>query len=458
MNTVTSPIRYGYVFTLLLLLGAVTYVTAFHSDRIPDTQALLGLLTIVLGLFPALIACGIEEERRLIPLMPLHGIFYAVAYGVPVFSAETFWRSVPEETVTKAIFLTCAGVAVMYLGYYGSRRFMQRIREIRLPQNVSEGRLAAIGWGFLGVYLLFQYLPILSRLPSVGQLQEPLGYISTGILFCLSLQDRLKKFQKTILIFVVVPALFVSKLATGSLGPVMGLALFLSILYWQVKRRIPWLLVVPTILFLLLANPLKGEYRNRIWYGGEAIASHTDKALVYLDLMYNHYVEGVGRVQDNTSNMNRISCISTLAYVIHSTPDPVPYWMGGSYTTLFTSFIPRFMWPSKPEARIGQEFGHRYRLLGANDLTTSFNLPWLPEFYANFGGYGVIAGMFMVGILFRFLVQKFSVRQATVVENVLGLTLVFRLYFAESNFALMVGGIFLTFVTFYITLTLLCRN
>jgi len=60
-------------------------------------------------------------------------------------------------------------------------------------------------------------------------------------------------------------------------------------------------------------------------------------------------------------------------------PDPVPYWGGKTYRPLFTSFIPRAIYPDKTEERVGSEFGRRYGFLSQDDLHISINLPWLPS-------------------------------------------------------------------------------
>jgi hypothetical protein len=66
--------------------------------------------------------------------------------------------------------------------------------------------------------------------------------------------------------------------------------------------------------------------------------------------------------------------------------------------------------------------------------------------------------MILVGTAFRFLVQKLGNPQASPVEYVLGLTLIFQLFYAESNLALMWGGLFLSFVAFYLVLRLAGRR
>ena len=63
--------------------------------------------------------------------------------------------------------------------------------------------------------------------------------------------------------------------------------------------------------------------------------------------------------------------------------------------------------------------------------------------------------MFAVGVLFRFLVQKFSASVSRRIEYVLGISLTFSLFYAESNFALMAGGVLLTYIAFFVLLRLL---
>jgi hypothetical protein len=112
------------------------------------------------------------------------------------------------------------------------------------------------------------------------------------------------------------------------------------------------------------------------------------------------------------------------------------------------------MWPGKPQENFGNEWAKWYRLLGPSDFATSYNLPWLPEFYMNFGLFGVLVGMFMVGLFFRFLSVKFCSRTDSAVEFLIGLVLTFQLFAAESNLSLMMGSLIPIFVTLYLTMRL----
>lgn len=69
---------------------------------------------------------------------------------------------------------------------------------------------------------------------------------------------------------------------------------------------------------------------------------------------------------------------------------------------------PRFLWTNKPVTNgFGNEFGRAYDILAADDYTTSIGLTVLGDWYINFGLFGIILGMFILGIFFRFIFSSF---------------------------------------------------
>jgi len=300
-------------------------------------------------------------------------------------------------------------------------------------------------------------VPGIAALPSLGQLSAPLGYISAGLLFALALDNALSK-RQLIFFLLVIAFNLVNRTLTGSLAQTVSFVVFFGIIFWSKKRIIPWYLIIITFLFIVIFNPVKSKYREYTWGNPrETELSYIDKINLFHKATLDYYSgENLfSAASADTSTVNRLAHISIFAYVVDLTPSAVPYWMGDSYQTLWSSFIPRVLWPGKPKATVGQEFGHRYYLLGPEDESTSFNLPWLVEFYANFGTAGVVGGMFVVGLLFRFLVQKFSVPSTRRIEYIFGISIIFGLWYAESNLALMVGGVLLTYLAFVFLLRVL---
>ena len=205
----------------------------------------------------------------------------------------------------------------------------------------------------------------------------------------------------------------------------------------------------------VLLNDVKFEYRGRVSLAELDTRDVWTKVTTLAEVLNERYGGRQGAPADAAvSSVNRLGHIVVLAYVVETTPATVPFWGGETYSFLLASVIPRFLWPDKPEAGFGNEFGRRYGFLHPRNYDTTINVPWLAEFYMNFGTAGVMVGMALVGAGFRFLVQKLGRPPTSPAEYVLGLSLVFQLFYAESNLALMWGGLLLTFISLYLTLRL----
>jgi len=445
------------IFACLLLALYAAFIQDYET--ITQVQACYATLIVMLGAFPSLVSMISRRETGLLPLMQLHGLFYSIIFGLPVFSSKMNWSRVNSAVITDTLVMTILGLISLYVGYYASRGLYSRtLRPIQFLNNVPLERRIWIAWILYGMNMLFQLVPALGSLPSVGQLSTPLGYLSTGILFLLAVDNVVSKKHLVILTVAIVFSLTI-KLLSGSLAQAVFLLVFLGILYWAKKRALPWGFIFISCFIAIMLNPIKHNYREytRVVVDSQP-QSYLYKASMFYKAAYDHYTSDVYIPSDgiDTVVVDRIGhSITAFADVIAMTPGQVPYWLGGSYQTLWTSFIPRLLWPDKPQATIGNEFGHRYKQVETYDTSTSHNLPWLPEFYANFGVFGVVLGMFAVGVLFRFLVQKLSVPISSSIEYVLGVTVTFSLFYAESNFALMVGALLTPYLALLVLLRLL---
>jgi hypothetical protein len=78
------------------------------------------------------------------------------------------------------------------------------------------------------------------------------------------------------------------------------------------------------------------------------------------------------------------------------------------------------------------------------------NLPWLVEFYANFGIQGVLIGMSLIGVLLAFLNRVFNAQKMNDLEFVFGTTLIFTLIYPASNLSVMTGSMLPLFVVLYV--------
>ena len=438
----------GFALTASSLLA---YLVGHRPETLTEGQALLAALVVVLGFGPALVYLA-RGARSPLPLLPLSGLFYALTFGLPAFSDELDWRSVPPEDVTRAFVLTACGLVVMYAAYVVSgRTLFARLRPIRLPGALSDRRLRTAAWIAFAAHFAYEFIPALQQVPSLGHFLHPLGWVAMGLLYLGHLQGRLPPAHALLFFGLALPAELLGRLTSGALYEFFVAVVFLSLIYWQVRRRLPWAVLAASAVLFVLLNDVKFEYRGRVSRAALEATDVWGKVATLADLLTERYVD-FERAQPGDvtiSSVNRIGHIALFAYVVETTPSMVPYWRGETFAFLIASAVPRFLWPEKPVAGFGNEFGRRYLFLHPRNFDTTINVPWLAEFYMNFGPWGVLLGMALVGLGFRFLIQKLSNPVTSPAEYVLGLSLVFQLFYAESNLALMWGGLLLTFVSLY---------
>ena len=139
--------------------------------------------------------------------------------------------------------------------------------------------------------------------------------------------------------------------------------------------------------------------------------------------------------------LHRMNHLGELSYVIQATGDSIPYANGQTYTPLLTKFIPRVIWPGKPQETFGQYFGHRYRLIHDHDFETAVNLPLIVEGYVNWGWLGIVFSAMFVGAVLR-LLWEFWIGESPATGNVvLGMVIVSTLVLQEGNLSLLCGGV-----------------
>src|SRR3990167_8982285 len=150
-------------FVLILfayLLFALYAAFIQQDDTITQAQAGYATLIVMLGALPGVVSLIDRREAGLLPLMPLHGFFYALTYGLPVFSSNMDWSRVNSAVISDALVLTILGLICLYLGYYASRGLYSRsLRPIRFLNDVPLKRRIWIAWILYGMSMLFHLVP-----------------------------------------------------------------------------------------------------------------------------------------------------------------------------------------------------------------------------------------------------------------------------------------------------------
>jgi hypothetical protein len=443
----------------LLIIATSIYLLENAPTSIPFNNAILALLITWMGFLPLLQYLR-DPKRPPIPFFPMVGIYYAAAYGLPMFAADfaIHYRFPLKYVTSTALILALIGIGGMNAAFFISKSLLWRkVSPIRLYGPFSLTKLLILTWLLLLGHFANVAISSVKGIPSLGQFLEPAGYLAFGIFYIIWKRGLLPRSNVLPLLAISLIILMV-RLSSGALAQVIFLLFFLFLVILKENKRFPILIPCIGLLFILVFNPVKDQYRVLAWVGEYSQAGPIEKAQLFLELAIEQYTGGNNTVSSSTSNddtsslanvVDRVGYINFFSKVVEDTPQRVPYWGGQTYLPLLTKFIPRFIWPNKPEETIANQFGRRYEYLGSKDLNTALNLPWLIEAYANFGDFGMLIVMPLIGTFLAFLDQKFNRHNTNFLEFLIGATVLFRLALQESNFSLMVGGILMLTLSFY---------
>ncbi len=434
-------------FTIYLLFNA--------PPTLPTSKLNLALLILWVCLFPSLHYLR-NPQRPPIPFLPLIGLFYAIAFSLPMFLTDdiyVFGVASLREVSNFCLFLTLVGVSSLIFFFYQSKASVwENVKPIKISNSYSINRLLFLTWLALISHLVYEFIPILHSIPSIGNFLRPLGILCYGIFYLVWSEGKLPRIQALLLVGIFLPLEILSSIASGALAQIIQLGMFASCILWYKHQRIPIILVAFVVSVYVFLNPVKAQYRALVWEGIYSNESLMAKTHLFIDLAMDHQSNkstSFGLENTEEQNISRIAHIALFSKVIEDTPKFIPYWNGGSYLTLLTKFIPRVIWTNKPEETIGNQFGQRYHLVADLNTQTSVNLPWIVELYANFGTVGILIGMSFFGVLLALVEQLFNNNKMNLIECVLGITIILNLIYQESNFSLMIGRVFILGIGLY---------
>ena len=423
---------------------------------LPPAQTAAALLVIWISAFPIFVYLQ-GWVAPSIPVIPFAGLYYLCFFALPVFFGPwayhyqdkvLLYGRVPLDLIGwDTLLLVAAGIGCLWIGYYASRRFIGRVPSFRIFQSTAApGHLTILYLVLLVASLSFRYSEFLRQLPSIGQFLDPAGYLALGGLFLQWRRNELSTCYAATIAIVVLPLELNWRLRHAMLTDLLMLVVFFAFIFWREKyyRVIAFLAVcgVACLLVYSAAHLVR-----------EATASAYQQSINISKAFVDTWTRD-HRIEGTSSNglpiswdarfsplLNRVSQIWLFQSVYERTPDPVPYWGGETYRPLLTALIPRAIYPDKPLERAGWDFGRRYDLLSSSDNRTSVNIPWLTELFVNFGPFGVIAGMAIFGLLLAVLDKIFNKASANDLTYLIGLTVIFRLGYQESNFSVMTGSL-----------------
>jgi hypothetical protein len=470
-----SAARTTYVAISIAGLLALGSVGLYSVKIVPGSVALIGLVIITISVLPGAIYLA-SKVRGSAPFFAVTSLFYGITFGLPVFMIPLGWKdassiimysrlAVPEIRIDVLIIVALA-LAAFVAVFFASRKYIFfKLPRFRFPKSMDQSKIAPLLWVLLITHQLYEFRPDVFGVYSAGQFLDPAGYVAFGGFYLFWRRRGLSRIEPLLLLVVFLPIELYLRLRFLLLTDLLFFLIFFAFLLWR-EGNYKVLGLCAVLGFVVLTaygtatavrQPLNAGAVNIL----KTIKSYKILMIDDEDKMLHeghqgkkddptiHYVF-VGKFGSLT---RRLSNIWIFHIVDDKTPAELPHWNGSSYLPVFTAFIPRAIFPDKPEERIGHKFGSDYGFIRRADTHMSINLPWITELLVNFGKAGVIWGMALIGLFYAFLDRLFNAPNATELETVIGLTLIFPLVYPESNFSVMTGSMAPLFVSLFIYFT-----
>lgn len=441
------------------------------ESPIPSTTRALASILWLLCLAPALAYSARPASlRRPLPFLPSIGIAFGLYFVLAVvLGAYNHYYRVEVNPYTDydlPVQLALLGWVILLGGYMLAGEFRPRARLTKRPPPWDEADIS--GWGLILLFGAIGLTVVKALLaPGLGSpaiMQFILSLQWLGIAFLTVAARRRVLGRVQLVLFGIGGALTIgAMLGTGSITPVVQLTAIIGYALWLsgVRIRARWIVGAALVMaFAISARGVAIDFRTTAWIS-QLKLSPTERAKLMLTLI-SRKVDTDGLVATIASGANatfeRSADMDLFADVVRRTPSEVPYWNGYTYTSLVGSFVPRMLWPNKPTKEIGQAFGHRYSYLYYTNVTTAINMPFLVEFYANFGVLGVFLGMAIVGVIYRILDELINTPEQDLLASLIGVIVLVPLLMLESDFSLTFGGLILNGVALYVLNGFIRRN
>lgn len=439
-------------YLIIILVGVLIYLNFFHQAPQQNNADFLfwGQLNIILHTIPIIIYYHYYSKINAFPFIALLAFFQILTFGLPVFFIRIDSFQLTKSLNIEALQLSFYGFLIFYATYFGLyNHIFQRVKTFQpIPGDANKIFLNITRYLFLLIYILSNFYQI----EGIRHLGNFSLYVYLGFTLSLLLKNKIH-FIEIFIFFIVVLYELTDRITSGLIALVAILIMYLCLLIMMegTKKYLIAIILLPFLIFYSLFSGVKGAFRTMTW-SGEKTYTNFEKISLITELIQEDKASAAKKDIEGTDNfLWRFSYpMSALSMVLEKTPKDVPFWNGSSYSPIFTKFIPRAFYPSKPEENMGQRFGKTYRVLRQTDNSTSMNTPILAEMYMNFGYNGIYIGMFLFGLMFIFLDKVLNNRKVSKENMIVNMAILFPLIILESNFSLVYGNVILICISLWV--------
>ncbi len=355
-------------------------------------------------------------DRKYVPFSWQFGIpaFYMLMFVIlPLANrvSGTLPAVVSDSEIADAMLVLTVGIAA----FWGGSKFflnlrsdtyhlgMTSIRELDiLSKSWALGSLLVMGglsmiWSyFFGYYgLLVTSANDLSKGAGLAATLAFFVMIAHSITWTIFLETR----RRTFLILGIFSILIMagSGIISNSKTQLMLPFFLTGISVWGVTGKFPTRLILASlVIYIFVAYPVVTALR------GGVLASYDDSSRKELaELIWEFVSAGEWTNFANETSATQSLDRGLLPYftqIVAQAGNNVEYFYGETFKSALEIFVPRFLYPDKPDMNIGNWTAQAFGVLLPYDTVTNLSPTYIGEFYMNFGLIGVIVGMFLIGI------------------------------------------------------------
>jgi hypothetical protein len=247
----------------------------------------------------------------------------------------------------------------------------------------------------------------------LAQMMQPLGILLIAYAWR---RYRLYSLLPIILFIVVLQVILgfiVDLKALAMYGGILAIVTFVLI-----DGRVPKVWLAGALAYVILVFPIFQAYRAEVSHNrGIARTNVVQNLGKTLELVLS-VKDRVSKGPDRADTFwERSSLRGSVQMIVEHTGKDVPFEGGYTLTPIFAAFIPKIVWPDKPDIPTGQIINKVFHVSDTDDLFVSPS--HLGELYWNFGWPGVLGGMTIIGGILGFVGSRFNLAEEKTVTRLL---------------------------------------
>jgi hypothetical protein len=257
--------------------------------------------------------------------------------------------------------------------------------------------------------------PVQVFIVMLGHLVAPLGLLILAYGYA--------KFRAMFWLLLIL-ALMVVQVAIAFVTDIRGYALLpvavVIVALTLVNNKVPKAWIVGSVIGVALLFPLLSAYRAAIT--GERGLNRAEAVqdlgkVIDIVLAYQEKLSQRGPQAGGPVLFQRASLKGNIELEFARAGVDVPLQGGRTLVAIPLAFIPRLIWPDKPDVPTGQLFNRE--IIQGEVADTYISPSHLGELYWNFGWPGLLSGMLFIGAILGFVAAKCSLAERTSVTRLL---------------------------------------